>query len=69
MKTLVLFVVAFIVTAPVILGLAIDSLSYNLCALAWGAGWWCFFTRSKSGKKMFLRGYKIACKTMSGAGV
>lgn len=65
MKTLALFVVAFIVTAPVIMGLAIDSLLFNVCALIWAGCWWLFFTRTKSGKKAFLRGYKMASKLMS----
>lgn len=64
MKTLALFVVAFIVTAPVIMGIATDSILFNVCALIWGACWWLFFSRTKSGKRAFLRGYKTASKLM-----
>lgn len=64
MKTLALFSVAFIVTAPVILGLAIDSVLFNVCALIWGACWWLFFSRTNVGRKAFKKGYKIACETM-----
>ena len=70
MKNYAIFwAVVLVVTAPVVLGLMIDAVSYNLFALAWAAMWWVIFTRTERGRKAFIRGYRIACCIMRGADV
>lgn len=64
MKKAILFIVAFIVCAPVFVGLSADSLPASLFALAWGAAWWVFFTSTKIGRRMYRKGYRIAATIM-----
>lgn len=67
MKTLdyaIFWVVLFVVTTPVILGLMTDEIKPALFALVWGGSWWLFFTRTSCGKKAFRKGYRIACDIM-----
>ncbi len=64
MKKAILFVVAFIVCAPVLLGLATDSFVYSLSAVIYGAAWYLFFTHTNSGRKLLRKGYRIACTIM-----
>lgn len=53
-----------LVMVPIFLGLMTDQISYVILAIAWGAMWWAIFTRTKSGKKVFRKGYRIACSIM-----
>ena len=69
MKTLALFAVAFIVTAPVIMGIATDSILFNVCALIWAGCWWLFFTRTELGRKTFKKGSQIASDIMGNCDV
>lgn len=56
--------VCALVMVPVFLGLMCDELTPVILALAWGAMWWAIFTHTKSGKKVFRKGYRIACRIM-----
>ena len=67
MKTLdyvIFWAVLSLVMVPIFLGLMTDQISYAILAIAWGVMWWAIFTRTKSGKKVFRKGYRIACRIM-----
>ena len=64
MKKLIFWVVLTIVCVPVILGIMSNELTPAICALAWGAIWWAIFTSTKIGRRMFLKGYRIAATIM-----
>ena len=67
MKTLdyvIFWAVLGLVMVPIFLGLMTDQISYAILAIAWGVMWWAIFTRTKSGKKVFRKGYRIACRIM-----
>ena len=67
MKTLdyvIFWAVLSLVMVPIFLGLMTDQISYAILAIAWGVMWWAIFTRTKSGKKVFRKGYRIACRSM-----
>ena len=68
MKTLnyiIFWVLSFVIVTPVLLAIMSDSVVFVICALVWSALWYCFFTKTKRGKRMFLRGYKMAAHIMS----
>lgn len=69
MKNVIFFAVAFVVTAPVIMGIATDSILFNVCAIIYGGLWYIFFTHTKVGRKALKKGYRIACKLMSSCDV
>ena len=65
MKNYILFwAVLCIVVVPVILGLMVDLVTYNLFAVCYAAVWWIIFNKTKEGRKVFRKGYKIACSIM-----
>ena len=53
-----------LVCVPVLFGLMTDQISCGIFAISWAAMWWAIFTRTKSGKKVFRKGYRIACTIM-----
>lgn len=64
MKHLIFWAVLSLVCVPVILGLMCNEIAPAIFALAWGAMWWAFFTSTKIGRRIFLKGYKIAATIM-----
>lgn len=56
--------VVFVITAPVILCLATDSIGCVVFAFAYAFAWWAFFAHTNIGKKLYKRGYRIACEIM-----
>lgn len=67
MKTLdyvIFWAVLSLVMVPIFLGLMTDQISYVILALAWGAMWWVFFSSTKIGRKVYRKGYRIACRIM-----
>lgn len=64
MRTITLFVAVFVITAPVILGLATDSIGAAVFALVWAYAWWAFFAHTKLGRKLYRKGYRIASSFM-----
>lgn len=67
MKTLDYFkfwAILCLVCIPVFFGLMCDEIMPALFALAWGAMWWVFFSSTKIGRKVYRKGYRIACSIM-----
>lgn len=64
MRKATFLAVVFVITAPVILGLATDSIGAAVFALSWAFAWWAFFAHTNIGKKLYKRGYRIACEIM-----
>lgn len=67
MKTLnyaIFWAVCALVMVPVFLGLMCDEIMPALFAIAWGAMWWVFFSSTKIGRKVYRKGYRIACSIM-----
>ena len=64
MKHVIFWAICLIVTVPVLLGLMTDEITYGLFVLCWGAMWWLIFTHTSQGKKLFLKGYRMACAFM-----
>lgn len=64
MKHFIFWAVLSLVCVPVIIGLMSNEIAPALFALAWGGAWWWLFTSTKIGRKMYRKGYKIACGIM-----
>lgn len=64
MKHFIFWAVLSLVCVPVIIGLMSNEIAPALFALVWAAIWWAFFTNTRAGRKMYRKGYKIACGIM-----
>lgn len=64
MRKITFMAVITVIVLPVILGLATDSIGAAVFALVWASAWWAFFACTNIGKKLYKRGYRIACEIM-----
>ena len=64
MRKATFLAVVFVIAVPVILGLATDSIGAAVFALVWAFAWWAFFAHTYVGRKLYRKGYRIACEIM-----